>query len=59
MKIKVDNYRTVYDYMDGFTDDKITLKGNKINLTRIRNIYDVMGGDYNGRNKENNSKNHK
>lgn len=58
MKIKVDNYHNVYDYLND-KPVKTKLKGNKINVSRIVNIYDVMGGVYNGNDKENNSKKHK
>lgn len=60
MKIKIgDDYHTVHDYLYDSENVKTTLKGNKINVSRITNIYDVMGGVYNGGKKENNSKKHK
>lgn len=58
MKIKLNDYKNVYDYLDD-KPVEVTLKGNKINVSRITNIYDIMGGVYNGNEKENNSKKRK
>lgn len=58
MKIKLNDYKNVYDYLDDKAVE-VTLKGNKINVSRITNIYDIMGGVYNGNEKENNSKKRK